>query len=153
MRHPSANAGSLLPFDPLTKGNVLQMSGSRCDNGLECGHGGFDPLGVFGDLGDLALSEGFGDLMPSCASCSRKSDQSSASDSFLLPLSGKKSVDNAGVLGVRCQGDSGTLRLGFEAPGRARPACSRWSAVVRTKTHQPWNLRCPYRLTMLAELQ
>lgn len=70
-----------------------------------------------------ALGE-LGDLTPSWASCSKKSDQSSANDSFLVPLSGKKSVDNAGVLGVRCQGDTGTLKLGFDAPGRARPACS-----------------------------
>lgn len=37
-------------------------------------------------------------------------------------------MDNAGVLGVRCQGDKGTRRLGFDAPGLARPACSRCSA-------------------------
>lgn len=124
MRHPSANA-NMPPFDPLTNGNVFQTNSSVCYNGIRRGHGGFDPLGVFGEAGDLTLSEGFGDLPPSCASCSRKSDQSSARDSFLLPLSGKKSVDSAGVLGVRCQGDNGTLRLGFDAPGRARPACSR----------------------------
>ena len=84
-------------------------------------HGGFDPPELLG--GDL------GDLIPSWASCSRKSDQSSARDSFLVPPSGKKSVDNAGVLGVRCHGDIGTLRFGFEAPGRASPACSRCSAI------------------------
>ena len=65
--------------------------------------------------------------MPSCDSCSRKSDHNSANDSFLLLLSNEKSADSVGVLGVRCQGDTGTLRLGFEAPGRARPACSRCS--------------------------
>lgn len=65
-----------------------------------------------------------GDLTLSWASCSRKFDQSSANDSFLFPLSGKKSVDNAGVLGVRCHGDTGTRKLGFDAPGLARPACS-----------------------------
>ena len=76
-------------------------------------------------LGDL------GDLIPSCASCSKKSDQSSARDSFLVPPSGKNSVDKAGVLGVLCHGDKGTRRLGFDAPGRARPACSRCSILVR----------------------
>lgn len=72
----------------------------------------------------------FGDLIPSWASCSRKSDQSSASDSFFVPPSGKKSVDNAGVLGVLCHGEIGTLRLGLDAPGLARPACSRCSVLV-----------------------
>lgn len=58
----------------------------------------------------MELLEGdFGDLTPSRASCSRKSDQSSPRDSFLVPPSGKNSVDNAGVLGVRCQGETGTL--------------------------------------------
>ena len=76
-------------------------------------------------LGDL------GDLIPACASCSRKSDQSSARDSFLVPPSGKKSVDKAGVLGVLCHGDKGTRRFGLDAPGRARPACSRCSMAVR----------------------
>ncbi len=80
-------------------------------------------------LGDLVESPGDrGDPLPSCASCSRKSDHSSASDSFRLLLSGKKSVDNAGVLGVRCHGEMGTRKLGFDAPGLARPACSRCSA-------------------------
>lgn len=87
----------------------------------------FDVLELLGDLveslGDL------GDFAPSCASCSRKSDHSSAKDSFRLLLSGKKSVDSDGVLGVRCHGEIGTRRLGFEAPGRARPACSRCSAT------------------------
>ncbi len=82
-------------------------------------HGGFEPPELLG--GD------FGDFTPSWASCSRKSDQRSAKDSFLVPPSGKKSVDKAGVLGVRCHGDTGTLRLGLEAPGRASPACSRCS--------------------------
>ena len=79
-------------------------------------YGGFEPAELLcGDLGDLT---------PSRASCSKKSDQRSAKDSLLVPLSGKKSVDKAGVLGVRCHGETGTLALGFEAPGRARPACS-----------------------------
>lgn len=38
-----------------------------------------------------------------------------------------------GVLGVRCQGETGTRRFGFEAPGRARPACSLCSIVTRSK--------------------
>ena len=70
------------------------------------------------------------DFAPSCASCSRKSDHSAANDSFdslRLGLSVAKSVDRDGVLGVRCQGDIGVLRFGLEAPGRARPACSRCS--------------------------
>ena len=71
---------------------------------------------MLGDLDNLA---------PSCASCSRKSDHSPANDSFLPPLSGKNSDVRAGVLGVRCQGEIGVLRLGFDAPGLARPACSR----------------------------
>ena len=82
-----------------------------------------------GDEGDRVLWD-FGDCTPSCASCSRKLDHKSASDSFLLLFSGKRSVDREGVLGVRCQGDSGTLRLGFDAPGLARPACSRCSSQV-----------------------
>lgn len=89
---------------------------NECDN-----QGGLEPPELLGDLGDL---------IPSCASCSKKSDQSSARDSFLVPPSGKKSVDKAGVLGVLCHGDKGTRRFGFDAPGRARPACSRCSTVV-----------------------
>lgn len=69
---------------------------------------------------------------PSCASRSKNSDQSSASDSLLPPaLSGMKSEDNVGVLGVRRKGDSGTRKAEFEAPGRARPACSRCSVIQR----------------------
>ena len=75
--------------------------------------------------------------MPSWASCSKKSDHNSASDSFRVPPSGKKSVDSAGVLGVRCQGEIGILRFGFEAPGRARPACSRCSMLVSVKHQGP----------------
>ena len=91
--------------------------------------GGFALPAVFGDESDLVLWD-FGDCTPSCASCSRKLDHKSASDSFLLLLSGKRSVDIDGVLGVRCQGESGTLRLRFDAPGLARPACSRCSSQV-----------------------
>ena len=85
---------------------------------------GFAPLAMLVDREDLDV------VAPSCASCSRKSDHSPASDSFLLlPSSGKNSVDKAGVLGVLCHGDTGALRLGLDAPGRARPACSRCSKI------------------------
>ena len=57
----------------------------------------------------------------------------------MLAESGKESVDKAGVLGVRCQGETGTRRLGFEAPGLARPACSRCS--TRTESAFPNQLR------------
>ena len=87
-------------------------------------HDGFAPLAMLVDREDLDV------LAPSCVSCSRKSDHIPASDSFLLlPSSGKKSVDKAGVLGVLCHGDTGALRLGLDAPGRARPACSRCSEM------------------------
>lgn len=73
---------------------------------------------------------------PSKASRSRNSDQSSASDSLLpLVLSGIKSDDNEGVLGVRRNGDSGTLRAELEAPGRASPACSLCAVVTCQPVH------------------
>lgn len=97
---------------------------AKADSHGQSFQGGLAPLGVFGDGGDLVSCD-LGDLTPSWASCSRKLDHRSASDSFLLLLSGKKSVERDGVLGVRCHGDNGTLRLGFDAPGLARPACSR----------------------------
>ncbi len=85
-------------------------------------------LGALEILVDLDVFE------PSCASCSKKFDHNSASDSllalWLLLLSGKRSVVSAGVLGVRWKGDMGVRRLGFEAPGLARPACSRCADVV-----------------------
>jgi hypothetical protein len=64
-------------------------------------------------------------IPPSWASLSKKSDQSSASDSLLPPwwLS-KVASDNEGVEGVRRKGDRGILSRELEAPGRARPACS-----------------------------
>ena len=98
---------------------------------VRMGQGGFEPLELLG--GDFGL------LTLSCASCSRKSDHRSASDSFRVPPSGKKSVERAGVLGVRCHGDTGTLAFGFEAPGRARPACSRCS--TRLSVRAGWE-RC-----------
>lgn len=76
------------------------------------------------------MSRDLGDVRPSCASRSRKLDHRSANDSFLLLLSAKKSVERDGVLGVRCHGDNGILRPGFDAPGLARPACSRWSFEI-----------------------
>ena len=82
-------------------------------------HDGFDPLELLG--GDWT-SRGF-----SWASCSKNPDQSSARDSFLAPLLEKNSVDNCGVLGVRCHGEMGIFDVGFEAPGRASPDCSRCS--------------------------
>lgn len=67
---------------------------------------------------------------PSWASRSRKSDQSSASDSLLPPAwLSKVESDREGVLGVRLKGESGTLNIEFEAPGRARPACSLCSVM------------------------
>ena len=33
------------------------------------------------------------------------------------------------MLGVRCHGEIGVRRLGLEAPGRERPACSRCSGI------------------------
>jgi hypothetical protein len=70
--------------------------------------------------------------LPSAASRSRKSCQSSASDSLLLELLainiGSDIEFNEGVLGVRRKGDIGTRREEPEdVPGRARPACSRCS--------------------------
>lgn len=106
--------------------------------------GGLEPPEVLGDLGDL---------IPSCASCSKKSDQSSARDSFLVPPSGKKSVDKAGVLGVLCHGDKGTRRLGFDAPGRARPACSRCSIRVRESNRVSRRNSRSYHLSRLVDWQ
>ena len=110
----------------------VQYQGETCPLAPSLGQAhqaGFVPLGISGDEGDL-VPWGLGDCTPSCASCSRKLDHKSASDSFRPLLSGKKSVDRDGVLGVRCHGDNGTLRLGLDAPGLARPACSRCSSQV-----------------------
>ena len=98
-------------------------------------------------LGDL------GDLIASCASCSKKSDQSSARDSFLVPPSGKKSVDKAGVLGVLFHGDKGTRRLEFDAPGRLRPACSRCSTLVRQSNRASGRNSRSYHLSRLVNWQ
>jgi len=66
----------------------------------------------------------------SSASRSRKSDHSSARDSLLDPVGLlTKSDVRPGVLGVRRNGDSGTRSCAFDAPGLARPACSRCSVV------------------------
>ena len=69
------------------------------------------------------------DRSPSPASRSKKSDQSSARDSLLLELlamsiGSVSELFNDGVDGTRLNGDKGILKLLFEAPGRARPACS-----------------------------
>jgi len=69
----------------------------------------------------------------SCASRSKNSDHNSASDSLLdtppVGLVRPKSEFNAGVLGVRRNGEIGTLNVPLDVPGRARPACSRCSNV------------------------
>ncbi|KAL4774765.1 hypothetical protein BDW60DRAFT_180306 [Aspergillus nidulans var. acristatus] len=64
-----------------------------------------------------------------CDSCSRKLDHNSASDSLLAAPLSRNSVAKLGVLGVRCMGEPGTRSLAEapDAPGRARPACSRCS--------------------------
>jgi hypothetical protein len=75
---------------------------------------------------------------PSLASRSRKSDHNSANDSLLLELlamsmGSLKPLLSDGVDGVRRKGDMGRRRLLLEAPGRARPACSRCSGYVSFK--------------------
>lgn len=71
---------------------------------------------------------------------SRKSDQSSASDSLLLELLAMSigsliPLLSDGVDGVRRNGDIGMRRLLFEVPGRARPACSFCSAELQYLYH------------------
>ena len=98
--------------------------------------GCFEPAEL---LAATELSGDLGDFTPSAASCSRNSDHSSARDSFLLLwllLSNARSVLRDGVLGVLCQGEIGTLRFGFDAPGRARPACSRCSGWTSVECHR-----------------
>lgn len=71
--------------------------------------------------------------LPSAASRSRKSCQSSANDSLLLELLainiGSLMLLREGVEGVRLKGDIGSRRPEEvdAVPGRARPACSRCS--------------------------
>ena len=68
------------------------------------------------------------DDLPPCASDSKNSDHKPPNDSPRPLFSdAKNSVDNDGVLGVRCQGDIGVRRLGLETPGLAKPADSLWS--------------------------
>lgn len=78
-----------------------------------------------GDVGSLPLRES--------DSRSKKSDHSSAKDSLLLELLAMSMGSfmpllREGVDGVRRKGDIGILRLLFEVPGRAKPACSFCSA-------------------------
>lgn len=65
---------------------------------------------------------------PACDSCSKKLDQSSASDSLLLAPLSINSGARVGVVGVRT-GVPGTRSLldHPDVPGRSRPACSRCS--------------------------
>ena len=70
-------------------------------------------------------------LVVSDASLCKNSENCAAKESVLpLPSLVMNSVDSDGVLGVRCQGDMGVRRFGLDAPGRARPACSRCSVVA-----------------------
>lgn len=74
-----------------------------------------------GDVATLPLRES--------DSRSKKSDHSSARDSLLLELLAMSMGSlmpllSEGVDGVRRNGDMGILKLLFEVPGRARPACS-----------------------------
>lgn len=76
---------------------------------------------------------------PSLASRSRKSDHSSANDSLLLELLAMSigslmPLLRDGVDGVRRKGDMERRRLLLEAPGRARPACSRCSRDTSVPT-------------------
>ena len=66
---------------------------------------------------------------PSSALRSRNPVQRSASDSLVGGGSLKNSVDSAGVLGVRWNGDKGNRKVLFDVPGLARPACSFCSSV------------------------
>jgi hypothetical protein len=67
--------------------------------------------------------------LPSAASRSRNSCHISAKDSLLLELEAANiGSESDGVEGVRRKGDEGRRRLDMpDAPGRARPACSRCS--------------------------
>lgn len=79
---------------------------------------------------------------------SRNPAHKSARDSFCAALvdvcSAKNSVFSAGELGVRWNGDMGSLSKLEAPPGRARPACSRCSSVHSSSpamTWRIWNLR------------
>lgn len=71
------------------------------------------------------------DVLPSSALRSRKPAHRSARDSLpdVDEVSEKNSVLKEGVLGVRWNGDAGRRSELWEAPGRARPACSFCSSV------------------------
>lgn len=70
--------------------------------------------------------------LPSSALRSRKLAHRSDRDSLLADVgvgSEKNSVFKEGVLGVLWNGECGRRRVLLEAPGLARPACSRCSSV------------------------
>ena len=84
-----------------------------------------------------------------CASVSKKSVHVPASESPLdLGSEVRNSVESEGVLGVRCQGDIGVRRLGFDAPGRASPACSRCSTSVSRGKYSSQEGRTDHRSSL-----
>jgi hypothetical protein len=99
------------------------------------------PVATLETLPFLDPSSGF----PSSALRSRKLAQRSAKDSLLPDVgagSEKNSVFRDGVLGVRWKGECGRRRLLLEAPGLAKPACSRCSSVQLRRpaiTCRIWN--------------
>lgn len=105
----------------------LRLSPESTPYALDCGRP--DPASVAALL-MLPFRDGASPA-PSCALRSRKPAHSSASDSLSLAEVGseKRSALSEGELGVRWKGDAGRRRLLPEAPGRARPACSRCSSV------------------------
>lgn len=96
---------------------------------LYANHHGFGPWFLF-----------FASSCPVCDSCSRKFDHSSASDSLLaVPLS-MNSAASVGVLGVWGIGVLEALSFpALEAPGRARPACSRCSVQRSMPAQRSWS--------------
>lgn len=108
------------------------------------------PLLVSGLVAPVATLDALPFLDPSCvlpssALRSRKLAHRSANDSLLAEEgvgSEKKSVLRDGVLGVLWKGEVGRRRLLLEAPGLARPACSRCSSVQLSRpaiTCKIWN--------------
>ena len=85
------------------------------------------PVAALDALSFLDLSSA-----PSSALLSRNPAHNSASVSFPVPAedgSVMNSVLSDAVLGVRLNGESGSLRELEAVPGRARPACSRCSSL------------------------